>query len=267
MADIEYMSNIRKFLVLITIFSSAQLLAGPEKYDHMDQYKTAGPILQAGPKEQIVGEASGEVAGTATYTYNNKGQLIQSKYFINEKSDGKTVYHYDKKGLVEEVLFDAQGKTREKIVYKRNSRNEITSYIVYDGNEKKVLYWQFSYKNGKVAGGRRIIDKEVTETFKVENRSKDISVQYIYTTGGEKVGSVTIYKKDDKVQRRVKEDNTGKYMVEYKYDEQGRLYEMQYSQHVRKKTQMKRIHHMVYSSAKNLSEGKHAPEKISKFEK
>ena len=190
------MSNIRKILLLTTIFFTNQVQAGPEKYDHMDQYKIDGPISEVGPAEQVVGGAKGSVDGRANYTYNNKGQLIQSEYFINDKQDGKSIYQYDEKGLTKEVLFDAKGKTREKIIYKRNTRKEITSYVVYDENDKEVLTWQFSYQNGQVAGGRRIIDKEITEVFKVEIRSKNISVQHIFTTGGEKVGSVTTFKKN-----------------------------------------------------------------------
>jgi len=252
------MKKIIIFYAISLLFNGFIFSAGMEKYDHMDIYKGI-KVNGKGPYQENVYDANEKEIAVAAYKYNENGQLIEALYTKNNANDGKTKYTYNEGLLQEEIIYNSENVMVEKLVYKYN-KGRLSGYTVSDSNGKEVLRWQYSYKNNKISSGIRFIEKEITEKFTVQYEKNGNSVYQIYYPNDEKAGTIETYFNKENIVKREKVDVTGKYIINYRYDNENRLLEMVFYEKEKKGETMvlQKTHKLIYAEIINPN-----PEKIS----
>jgi len=245
-----------KYTTIITIasiFFPVYLFAsGPEKYDHMQIYKNQ-KVTKSGPSHEIAYDNDGKQIARATYKYNKQGQLIESLYSKENKSDGRSEYTYKKSVLKEETLYSAKDSVIEKVVYSYNKLNNMRMYSVKDGLGKEVLRWSFKYSRKKLTGGKRVINKQLTEKFTVRYHKNGKVVRDIFSSTGEKMGTILAHWSGNKLTNRTKDDTTGVYKIDYRYNNKQQLVEMIFFNTVKGKLELAKTHKFSYNEVEKLS--------------
>jgi antitoxin component YwqK of YwqJK toxin-antitoxin module len=240
--------------VVILVFSISGLMAGPERYDHLEMFKNK-EVKEDGPKEEIVQNEKGEQIAKAVYQYNTNKQINQIIFFKNNNADGKNLYIYDENGLKQEELFNSENKLVEKVLYNRNKAGEVIEFEVFDASNVSIVKWKYQYKNGKISSGTRLVDGEASERFSNEYTDKTIT-QGIFADNNENAGNVIAYLENSKVVKRIKTDYTGVFFIEYKYDTKGRIEKMIFfTQDEKAKPRIEKTHLFHYSLPYNFQPG------------
>ena len=233
------------FLTITMTFAVSNLLAGPEKHDHLEAYKKALVEIN-GPAEELVKDANGNQLAKAIYTYNDKKQIREIKYYNNATLNGRNVFEYDEIGLKQEELFDKNNKLIEKLVYTRNKQNQVTEFEVFDAKNVSIVKWKFQYDGKRVVSGSRYINNEVTEKF-INKYNASGMVQQIFVDNSESAGNITVNMENSKVTRRVKKEAIGVHSIDYFYDNQGRIEKMIFSKINDTKTEVEKTHLFNYT--------------------
>lgn len=236
----------------LLIFTSGALFAGPEKYDHLGQYKLQN-VKKPGPVEEVVTEAQNKTLARASYHYNKKNQIIKVEYFKESGSDGRSLYIYDENGLIEERLVNADGGLVERVLYKHDKKKNITSYSVYDQKNEKLLTWKFKYDKGRLVTGVRFSEKEITERFERVYRGDNI-ITTLFSSNNEVAGTIKATLKNGQITQRTKKDLTGNYRIEYTYDKKGRLRQMSFFQNRGQGEKKLKTHHFNYTSGNAMTQ-------------
>ena len=242
-----------KIIAISSIFFPAFLFAsGPEKYDHMRKYKEQS-VIQQGPSNEVAFDKKGKKIASATYKYNKNGQLIESLYNKDQKSDGRSEYTYKDNNLKVETLYSKDDKVIEKILYSYNRQNEIRGYSVKDDQGKEVLRWKFNYSRKKLMSGKRVIKRELTEKFTVGYHKNGKIVREIFSSTGEKVGTIFSNWSNHKLIQRTKKDTTGVYKIYYHYNDKQQLVKMTFYNTVHGKLELSKTHKFTYGSVEKIS--------------
>ena len=205
------------FIFTENIFSRA------EKYDPMVAYKRVFVQRNGPKKEKIVIAQTNEVIASALYFYNDKNQLLEARYYLKDKPDGKTVYRYNARGLKEETSYDDSGRLVEKIRYRMDKKGNTLSYQVLD----EKITWNFIYKAGELQSGKRYFKGELTEYFVFTSKKhKKQIIQSLFTNENKQIGSVKYSYKKGRITQRIKKDSAGLRKAEHHYTEDGLLKEI-----------------------------------------
>lgn len=236
--------RVSPFLVfLLAVGFPAVLAAGPEIYDPLEIYKKANNLGSRPTSETVT---QGTNAELARFKYEN-GLLVRADYFgLKNTPTGHTLYIYEKSVLVTEQLFDASGTLAEEIRYQyRKDRLEKT--LIHDVRGGARIEWHYGYdKSGKLVSGRRIIEKKVTESFKLVPGETGM-VQQIYNAKGELTSRVDSLYENGLLRQRVKTGLTGTRFAEYRYNEKQQLVEIIYHDTVRGEKTFVKKHQFDYS--------------------
>ena len=238
------------------LFSGVQTLwAGPERYDHLREYKLP-QVSHKGPTQEVVAGAGGEQIAKALYFYNKNNQIAKVEYFKGQAPDGRSLYIYDENGLAEERLVNAQDALVERIVYQRNKEQNVVSYTVYDKDNEKILTWKFSYKKGRMVSGVRYSGDQITERFEKVYKNNSV-ITTLFHADNEAAGIITSIIQNNRVTTRSKNDLTGNYRIEYRYDERGRLTTMTFYQNRGRGEVKLKVHQFSYGPGNGaMSDGR-----------
>ncbi len=251
-SDNMYMKYTIHTLTITTFFIVSPLLAGPEKYDPLEAYKLT-EVEKTGPAREVVLDMDGNQIAEAMYTYNEKGQLVESNFLNGNEPDGSHEYLYDEKGLASEKLYNTRKKLVEEVVYTRDKQGRIIRYSVLDDKGKEIIVWKFEYKNDKLVAGKRYVNDEITEYFLQEQLTPSETMQYIYADDDETVGSIKITYRDNRVVSRFKTDLTGTYEIRYLYSEDGNLNAMEFysktNDEMETEMKLQKTHRFFYEAA------------------
>jgi len=237
--------NIYICIISLPFLFLSNLYAGPEKYDHLEAYKRAVVNAQ-GPAEELVQDAKGKPLAKAVYSYNEKKQIAEIKFYVNSSFDGKNIYIYDESGLKKEELYDRNNKLVEKVVYSKNHLNQVTEFEVFDANNASLLKWKFQYDDKRVASGSRYINNEMTEKFVNEYSSNGL-VQHIFVDTKESTGNITVSLSNSLVTKRIKKEPAGVHSIDYFYDKEGRIEKMIFSKLGETEVKVEKTHLFHYT--------------------
>jgi hypothetical protein len=132
----------------------------------------------------------------STYTYDDKGNKIEERYYDFETPTGKTIYKYDDKGnKVEECTYDVEGSLINKYTYKYDDKGNKVEECRYDMEGSLIDKYTYKYNNsGQVVEEAYYYGESLREmlTYKYDskgNLTEEISLK------GEKITPVeqTIY--------------------------------------------------------------------------
>lgn len=210
-------------LLSVSLLTSA-LIAVPETFDHLAEYKQLKPTRR-GPVAETV--TQGGNRGSARYDYDSENRLSKARFYNEDNPDGETVYRYGRWGLETEEIFDVNGNLVEKLTYRYNRDGKLIGYKVTDATGNEVIRWDFTLTGGEISAGRRYSGKELTESFQMTSENGN-RVQIIYNGQGEKQGEILHTREGQQLKERVKSDVTGKKKIVYAYDSAGRIETMTY---------------------------------------
>ena len=140
----------------------------PGKWSHLDSYIFKGKL--GGPNREVVKDANGKVIYSANYHYNSNGFIISEEYFNDKKkSDGKTIFEYEKDKVVKEALYDADNTLKERKVFKYNG-NKLEKINLYNAKQDLVLVCTINeFKQNMVTiAETKWTESEDTEKFTIE---------------------------------------------------------------------------------------------------
>lgn len=235
--------KLRLFISSCIIIVCSALWGSPENPHHLDAYKKL-KIDQRGPLKEIVSQA-GNNSAEAVYTYNNKNQIESVVYFRNGQKEGESKFTYGKSGIESEVTMDTNGNEVEQVVYKYNALGVLLGYSVKAGKDE--IKWEYGLNNKTVTSGKRIVNGEITETFKL-TRNKDLETLKIFNSQGEEAGVIQVSFSNGKLKERVRKDETGLRKVTYTYSADGRLSNVKFFTIENGKEIEQKSHQMVWGS-------------------
>jgi hypothetical protein len=231
------------FAIFLSVGFTASLTAGPEIYDPLEAYKKANNLGSRPSSEKVT---QGTNTEWARFSYEN-GMLVRADYFgLRNMPTGHTLYTYDNGILVAEQLFDASGILTEDIRYQYR-KNKLEKTLIHDLRGDARIEWHYGYdKAGQLVSGRRLIDKKVTESFKLVPGETGV-VQQIYNAKGELTSRVDSVYENGLLRQRVKTGLTGTRFAEYRYNEKKQLIEIIYHDTVRGEKTFVKKHQFDYS--------------------
>lgn len=238
--------RLNRFLILsLGVGFTPALVAGPEIYDPLEAYKKPNTLVSRPVTETMT---QGTTSETAKFRYEN-GILVRVEYFAAKNAPaGHVVYAYDKGVLAREQLFDAAGAVTEDIRYEY-TKGRLMKALIYDVRGNANIEWHYGYdKEGKLISGRRLIDKKVTESFKIIPAAQG-TTQQIYNAKGELTAQVEAVFENGLLRQRVKTGLTGTRFAEYRYNEKRQLTEIIYHETVRGEKTLVKKHQFDYSLA------------------
>jgi antitoxin component YwqK of YwqJK toxin-antitoxin module len=237
---------ISKTLLLSIFFIAPGIFAGPEKHDHLQEYKNS-VVKQSGPVEEIVLDEAGKVLASAVYYYNKKNQISKIKYLKDGQPDGESVYTYDNSGLSQEELFDNKNKLVEKLNYKYDKLGNVTVFSVIDNEGIELVKWTYQYENKVLTTGNRFVDDTLTESFTRSIQDDGTIVDHIFSAEKEELGRIITKVNHTRVVQREKTDLSGTYIIHYEYDNAGRIIKLIFSESNAKGSKTTKIHEYKYS--------------------
>ncbi len=219
------------------------LMAGPEVYDPLEAYKRQNNLGSRPVSETVT---QGTVNETAKFKYE-AGLLVRADYFGHKNVPaGYSLYAYEKGVLMHEQLFDAAGSLAEDIRY-QYKKDKLEKSLINDIRGNARIEWQYLYdKEGNLVGGKRIIDKKGTESFKMV-RSPSGVAQHIYNAKGELTSKVESVFENGLLRYRMKSGLTGAKYAEYRYNDKKQLIEILYHETIRGEKTFVKKHHFDYS--------------------
>lgn len=217
--------------------------AGPEIFDPLEVYKKPNTLQQKPASETVTAGATTE---TARFTYEGN-LLVKAEYFgAKNIPAGYTTYEYEKGLLVFERLFDAAGLIAEEIRYEYK-KDKLEKSVIKDLRGNAQIEWHYSYdKEGKLAGGKRLLDRKATESFKIVHGTSGYA-QHIYNTKGELTSKVEMIYENGLLRHRIKTGLTGARYAEYRYNDKNMLIEIIFHDTVRGEKTLVKKHHFDYS--------------------
>jgi YD repeat-containing protein len=245
------MVNYIKLFFLLMVFLNHSLLfssSGPEKFDHLRNYKLKN-VPNPGPKTEKVFVGDNQVA-YANYIYNKQNQLIKANYYDGKnKQTASTVFTYNNKGISKEISYDKNGNPYEEIVYSIDSQGRTKEYNVYDHKFNQKIKWKFSYLGKDLLSGKRYIDEVLTESFRIKDKSNGNYAQELYNAIGERNGFLDNIYFDNKLQKRIKYTNAGMKEIHYKYNKNGKISEMKFFSYLKGKKKLEKVHRLYFKKS------------------
>lgn len=169
----------KSYFVLAFLFLLNPLFSfTPGKWSHMDKYILG--LEKNGPIKEIVRNTEGKVTYTAEYEYDVEGKLVKETYSDKDgKSDGETLFFYEKTKVASEELYNSDKILKEKKKYKYNMAGNLIEIELYSGDGKLQIKSKIhSVNNGLITEAETIwVDNKETESFAIK---KDDKIQNVY---------------------------------------------------------------------------------------
>lgn len=245
-------------LLFLCVGLTPALMAGPEVFDPLEAYKKLNTFATRPATETVT---AGNATETAEFYYKDN-LLVRAQYFrlaaTKKIATGHTLYAYDNNRLVREQLFDAADNLAEDIelIYKKE---RLDKTLIHDVRGNAKIEWRYVYdKAGKLVAGKRIVEKKMTESFRLQPTPKGV-LQNIYNAKGELTSRVESIFENGLLTTRVKSGLTGARYAEYHYNANKQLIEILYHETVRGEKTFVKKHQFDYSLGSDVQKTALAP--------
>lgn len=222
----------------------------PGKWSHMDRYVLG--YEKNGPVKEIVRNTEGKVTYIAEYDYDSEGKLVKEKYSDKDgKSDGETIFIYEKNKVVAEELYNSEKVLKEKRKYKYNSNGGLAEIDLYSG-EGKLLVKSIihSFSNGLVTEAETVwAENKETESFAIKKDEKlpNVYNQSIFDDNKKLTAEVKYtYDKNGKLQQRENLQGNQIRLNKLSYNGLGKLDSFSFHVKQGEKWNLLKTHHLIY---------------------
>ena len=156
------------------------------------------------------------------YTYNENGDLLTEKHYVNDELSSKTENTYDEKGNMLTQRYYVGEELMTQAVFSYDEYDNLLTKYYDNGEEDWTEVYENAYEDGKLTQVKTYISDDLIELEKYDADGNQI-LEIYYSDGGEYSRTEYTYEKGNLVKIVGYDDGEENLVEEYTYNDSGKL--------------------------------------------